>query len=61
MPAGRHISKGIPLAIRKFMERRRIMAAKKFGYARVSSREQNLDRQVHILRDEEGILSLIHI
>ena len=31
------------------------MAAKKFGYARVSSREQNLDRQVHILRDEEGI------
>lgn len=31
------------------------MAVKKFGYARVSSREQNLDRQIHILRDEEGI------
>ena len=28
------------------------MAAKKFGYVRVST---NLDRQIHILRDEEGI------
>lgn len=27
------------------------MAVKKFGYARVSSREQNLDRQIHILRE----------
>ena len=31
------------------------MAAKKFGYVRVSTREQNPDRQIHILRDEEGI------
>ena len=35
------------------------MAAKKFGYVRVSTREQNPERQIHILRDEE--LSLIHI
>lgn len=31
------------------------MAAKKFGYVRVSTREQNPERQIHILRDEEGI------
>ena len=31
------------------------MAAKKFGYARVSTREQNPERQIHILRDEKGI------
>ena len=31
------------------------MAAKKFGYVRVSTREQNPDRQIYILRDEEGI------
>ncbi len=37
------------------MEGRSVMAAKKFGYVRVSTREQNLDRQIHILRDEEGI------
>lgn len=27
------------------------MAAKKFGYVRVSTREQNPDRQIHILRE----------
>lgn len=27
------------------------MAAKKFGYVRVSTREQNLERQIHILRE----------
>jgi DNA invertase Pin-like site-specific DNA recombinase len=35
------------------------MAAKKFGYVRVSTREQNLERQIHILREvicyERGI------
>lgn len=31
------------------------MAAKKFGYVRVSTREQSPERQIHILRDEEGI------
>ena len=31
------------------------MATKKFGYVRVSTREQNPERQIHILRDEEGI------
>ena len=31
------------------------MAVKKFGYVRVSTREQNPERQIHILRDEEGI------
>ena len=31
------------------------MTAKKFGYVRVSTREQNPERQIHILRDEEGI------
>ena len=31
------------------------MAAKRFGYVRVSTREQNPERQIHILRDEEGI------
>ena len=37
------------------MERRAVMAAKKFGYVRVSTREQNPEKQIHILRDEEGI------
>jgi len=53
IPVKINISKGIPLATQN--SRRRIMAVKKFGYARVSSREQNLDWQIHILRDEEGI------
>ena len=31
------------------------MATKKFGYVSVSTREQNSERQIHILREEEGI------
>ena len=46
---------GVPFATRIFTEGRSVMAAKKFGYVRVSTREQNPERQIHILRDEEGI------
>lgn len=34
-----------------FTEGRSVLAAKKFGYVRVSTREQNLERQIHILRE----------
>ncbi len=46
---------GVPFATRIFTEGRSVMAVKKFGYVRVSTREQNPERQIHILRDEEGI------
>ena len=33
------------------------MSTKKFGYVRVSTREQNPERQIHILRDRRASTS----